>query len=199
MDEYDVLLDLPSPAPHPYMYQDAESLIESSASTSPMGSPVWEYPLPLQPYYDMSTHGLPPSPDLTDGLGDFHQSEGSPDAPSKPKRKRENRYKNAPPSVLSRRRAQNRASQRAYRERKDQRIKDLEILLGEAQQKNDVLNQAYAALQAEYVKLKSEQDSIHHYQSVGLNYDPTIGTAGAIDGVDMDLYLYHDTTGYTMG
>ncbi|CAK7226648.1 hypothetical protein SBRCBS47491_006303 [Sporothrix bragantina] len=42
------------------------------------------------------------------------------------KRKRENRYKNAPPAVLSRRRAQNRASQRAYRERKDQRIRDLE-------------------------------------------------------------------------
>lgn len=54
-----------------------------------------------------------------------------------------------------RRRAQNRASQRAYRERKDQRIKDLEQMLNDARARNDVLNQAYAELHAEYVKLKS--------------------------------------------
>ncbi|KAL1837966.1 hypothetical protein VTJ49DRAFT_3174 [Mycothermus thermophilus] len=74
-----------------------------------------------------------------------------------PKRKRENRYKNAPPAVLSRRRAQNRASQRAYRERKDQRIKDLEQMLNDAKQRNLVLTQAYAALHAEYVALKTSQ------------------------------------------
>ncbi|KAG7134712.1 hypothetical protein HYQ45_007374 [Verticillium longisporum] len=66
------------------------------------------------------------------------------------KRKRENRYKNAAPSVLSRRRAQNRASQRAYRERKDQRIKDLELLLSEQKEKSESLGQAYANLHAEY-------------------------------------------------
>ncbi|KAI0972290.1 hypothetical protein F4678DRAFT_57001 [Xylaria arbuscula] len=47
--------------------------------------------------------------------------------PEKPKRKRVNRYKNASESVLHRRREQNRCSQRAYRERKDQRIKELEV------------------------------------------------------------------------
>jgi hypothetical protein len=53
------------------------------------------------------------------------------------KRKRENRYKNAPPAVLSRRRAQNRASQRAYRERKDQRIRDLETELSTMRTDNE--------------------------------------------------------------
>lgn len=57
--------------------------------------------------------------------------------------------------VAQRRRAQNRASQRAYRERKDQRIKDLEQMLSDARARNDVLSQAYAELHAEYVKLKS--------------------------------------------
>lgn len=91
-----------------------------------------------------------------------------------------------------RRRAQNRASQRAYRERKDQRIKDLEVLLSEAQQKNDVLSQAYTALQTEYIKLKSEQDTTNHFQQTALAYDPSVGASTA----DLDLYLYPDASGY---
>ncbi|EFX03698.1 bzip transcription factor [Grosmannia clavigera kw1407] len=65
------------------------------------------------------------------------------------KRKRENRYKNAPQSVLIRRRAQNRASQRAYRERKDQRIKDLEQLLEESQFKSNQLSMLLQTSHAE--------------------------------------------------
>lgn len=57
--------------------------------------------------------------------------------------------------TTQRRRAQNRASQRAYRERKDQRIKDLEQMLDDARTRNDALGHAYADLHAEYVKLKS--------------------------------------------
>ncbi|KAI0134420.1 hypothetical protein BJ170DRAFT_199069 [Xylariales sp. AK1849] len=190
MDDYDVLLDLPSPSNAlPYMYHDTEIHLESSASASPMDSP-----------YDFSYHGAyPPSPEHTDGSGETNQSEASQQATSKPaaKRKRENRYKNAPPSVLSRRRAQNRASQRAYRERKDQRIKDLEDLLNEARQKNDGLNQAYATLQAEYIKLKSEQDATAQFQPLGLDFDPTMGTTPA-GRVDMDIYIYNDATRYNM-
>lgn len=139
------------------------------------------------------------------------------------KRKRENRYKNAPPSVLSvrsitalveaplaasgrraaavlpriaaltvplgwiytytssplqRRRAQNRASQRAYRERKDQRIKDLEQLLNEAQARHDVLSQAYADLHAAYLKLKTAAapppDVLQHRQQpAGMTSSPS--------------------------
>ena len=58
-------------------------------------------------------------------------------------------------SLLQRRRAQNRASQRAYRERKDQRIKDLEQIIKATNQENDFISQAYAALQSEFIRLKS--------------------------------------------
>ncbi|KAL2159744.1 hypothetical protein VTH06DRAFT_2313 [Thermothelomyces fergusii] len=133
-----------------------------------------------------------------------------------PKRKRENRYKNAPPAVLSRRRAQNRASQRAYRERKDQRIRDLEQMLSEAKQRNDVLSQAYAALHAEYTALKSSQlgDTSYPQQyNGGILYSgntPAVaplsagggsggGSVGGLGG--LDVYAYGDmstTTGYTL-
>ncbi|CAJ2502875.1 Uu.00g102690.m01.CDS01 [Anthostomella pinea] len=189
MDEITVIVDLPSPSnPSFCVYGDTELYFDStstSSSTSPMASP-----------YDLAFSGVYASPEYTDGSGDANQTESQQTA-SKPatKRKRENRYKNAPPSVLSRRRAQNRASQRAYRERKDQRIKDLETLLSEADQKNDVLNQAYASLQAEYVKLKSDQGAAPQYPPPGLAYDPTIGAAAG----EMELYLYDDpTAGYTM-
>ncbi|UNI20560.1 hypothetical protein JDV02_006636 [Purpureocillium takamizusanense] len=75
-------------------------------------------------------------------------------APTSTRRRRENRYRNAPPGVLSRRRAQNRASQRAYRERKEQRIRDLEQLLREANTREETLAEAYVTLQAELDQLR---------------------------------------------
>lgn len=174
------------------------------------------------------------------------------------KRKRENRYKNAPPSVLSvsccfpnrtsraisnipnvlrctcrpssdirlaaphfphppcawetrqncrlanmqlrkqRRRAQNRASQRAYRERKDQRIKDLETMLAESKQKNESLSQAYSVLHTEFLKLRSSQQharsaSHHHHQarhSIALPFDHSAAMAPPIDHHLVDGGMY---------
>ncbi|KAK7744494.1 hypothetical protein SLS53_003378 [Cytospora paraplurivora] len=130
--------------------------------------------------------------------------------PSNPaaKRKRENRYKNAPPSVLSRRRAQNRASQRAYRERKDQRIKDLEQMLNDAKARNDVLSQAYTELHAEYVNLKTSRSGHPPQQNaasfpmagpaagLGGYVDPTMGTLHAAG--NLDVYLYPAVGGYSI-
>ncbi|EFZ01609.1 Basic-leucine zipper (bZIP) transcription factor [Metarhizium robertsii ARSEF 23] len=82
----------------------------------------------------------------------------SQDTQARPPRRRENRYRNAPPSVQSRRRAQNRASQRAYRERKEQRIRDLEHLLQEAHRREETLTQAYLSLRTEYERLSGEQE-----------------------------------------
>jgi hypothetical protein len=95
------------------------------------------------------------------------------------KRSRRNRYVNCTPAVLSvslaasdsasmeanllltekRRRAQNRNSQRAYRQRKDQRIEELEGLLEKERSKHNSLSNAYAALQAEKDRLESERRS----------------------------------------
>ncbi|KAI0535435.1 hypothetical protein GGR58DRAFT_479269 [Xylaria digitata] len=88
-----------------------------------------------------------------------------PEPPAKPKRKRENRYKNAPPAVISRRRAQNRASQRAYRERKDQRIKELESRLEDVQKKFEMLTEAYHDLEYRYSALKDQRLAVESQQT----------------------------------
>ncbi|KAI0179120.1 hypothetical protein GGR52DRAFT_570020 [Hypoxylon sp. FL1284] len=189
MDEIGAIAGLSSSSKSmPYMYTETDLYLDSS-NTSTTSSPM------DSPYNDVSFQGMYPSPEQGDGPGEAaqHDSQQSNAKPAA-KRKRENRYKNAPPSVLSRRRAQNRASQRAYRERKDQRIKDLEVLLGEAQKKNDVLSEAYTNLQAEYIRLKREQEAANRYQQANLVYDPNMDPATG----DMDLFLYNGQSGYSM-
>jgi hypothetical protein len=201
MEDLNNLLDLPSPTnSHYYMYGDADQYLDSntSESQSPVNSP---YDMSYMP--DLSNiSSVYPSPERDD-----EEEESQSGKTSKPaaKRKRENRYKNAPPAVLSRRRAQNRASQRAYRERKDQRIKDLETMLNEAKQRNDVLGQAYATLHAEYVQLRTSQlkeqqleqsHAAYGSSGAGLLFDPNMGamTSTNADRLDMDLYVYTDLT-----
>ncbi|KAK4244921.1 hypothetical protein C7999DRAFT_16847 [Corynascus novoguineensis] len=196
MEDLGHYVDFPTPPNSMYyVYGDGEQYLSESQSPNNLSVGL---PTPLSGY---------PSPGHEDG----ESAEAS--EPQKPaaKRKRENRYKNAPPAVLSRRRAQNRASQRAYRERKDQRIKDLERMLNEAKQRNDVLSQAYATLHAEYIALKSSQmgDTSYTQQfdgsvlygsgdsvSMGLN----AGSGG--DGFEaISMYGYGDmntSTGYTL-
>ncbi|KAI6092318.1 hypothetical protein F4821DRAFT_160738 [Hypoxylon rubiginosum] len=189
MDEIDAVTGFTSTSKSmPYIYAETDLYLDStntSTSSSPMDSP----------YNDVSFQGMYPSPEQVDGSGEGAQPDSQqPNSKPAAKRKRENRYKNAPPSVLSRRRAQNRASQRAYRERKDQRIKDLEVLLGEAQKKNDVLSEAYTNLQSEYIRLKREQEAANRYQQANLVYDPTMDSAAG----DMDLFLYNGQSSYSM-
>ncbi|KAI0102780.1 hypothetical protein GGR51DRAFT_526193 [Nemania sp. FL0031] len=109
---------------------------------------------PYPDYYFLPDDNSPPLslPDTPDQEPTEEiQETPSFEPPAKPKRKRENRYKNAPPSVISRRRAQNRASQRAYRERKDKRIKDLEVIIDDMKRNND-------ALKAENAMLRQRQN-----------------------------------------
>jgi len=211
MEDLNNMLDFPSPSnSHYYMYADADQHLDSntSESQSPANSP---YDMSYMP--DLSNiSSMYPSPERDEEEEESSQTSKT----SKPaaKRKRENRYKNAPPAVLSRRRAQNRASQRAYRERKDQRIKDLETMLTDAKQQNDVLSQAYAVLHAEYVQLKTTQRKEDQLEQAsrsayggpgagagpdGLVYDPTMG--GSLSSAphhtpDMDsLFVYPDLSG----
>ncbi|KAI5926993.1 hypothetical protein F4810DRAFT_421259 [Camillea tinctor] len=185
MEELSIIPDFPSPTNSmSYIYGETDLYLDSSSTsstTSPMDSP-----------YDLAALGIYDNLEKSDKPGDANQSNLMQPA-TKPaaKRKRENRYKNAPPSVLSRRRAQNRASQRAYRERKDQRIKDLEELLSQTQQKNEVLSQAYENLQAECIKLKADQYTQSNYQHTNLPYDSAI--AGLLTS-DIDILLCNDQT-----
>ncbi|KAL2173217.1 uncharacterized protein P884DRAFT_281199 [Thermothelomyces heterothallicus CBS 202.75] len=199
-------VDFPSPPNSMYyVYGDGDQYLSESQSPN---NPAVGSRAQLRPEQasDSSVYRYP-SPGHEEG-----ESAEAPE-PQKPaaKRKRENRYKNAPPAVLSRRRAQNRASQRAYRERKDQRIRDLEQMLNEAKQRNDVLSRAYAALHAEYTALKSSQlgDTSYPQQfGAGLLYSggtPVItplNAAGGVDGLEgLDVYAYGDMStprGYTL-
>ncbi|KLU86737.1 hypothetical protein MAPG_05748 [Magnaporthiopsis poae ATCC 64411] len=223
MEQISPLLDLPSPvSSYHYLYAQEEQYLDTHTSDS------------QSPQYDMSylqDFGLgevyPSPPAAGEGEADSPPShEASPTAPKAPaKRKRENRYKNAPPSVLSRRRAQNRASQRAYRERKDQRIKDLEQMLSDSKQRNDVLSQAYQGLHAEFVKLKAARQMAaaavhqhqgghqghhhqHHQQHCQPQQQPTTTTFAAFaadpssalglpdTGLDLDVFGYTDLATY---
>ncbi|KAF3760478.1 basic-leucine zipper transcription factor nucleus DNA binding regulation of transcription, DNA-dependent [Cryphonectria parasitica EP155] len=167
-----IYLDVSSPSScYQYLYGDHEQYLDGSHSES-HSSATSPYDMTcLEDGTGTSAFHSPDSRDADDGCESQQEGTAVTTTQSKPatKRKRENRYKNAPPSVLSRRRAQNRASQRAYRERKDQRIKDLEQMLNDARARNDVLSQAYAQLQAEYVKLKSNPShphlDVHHSHS----------------------------------
>lgn len=203
MDDFSHLGDFPSPSSSQYyLYANSEHHVDhhGSQSQSPSNTPLDMSYLP-----DYSNLGAYPSPERDE---DEEETVPSSSKGTKPaaKRKRENRYKNAPPAVLSRRRAQNRASQRAYRERKDQRIKDLETMLNDAKQRNEQLSHDYEALYAEYVHLKTaqlmelqheqEQQRVqqqHQVTSYGaggeLIYDPPmVGLAANHGKLEMDMF-----------
>ncbi|PSR85908.1 hypothetical protein BD289DRAFT_248474 [Coniella lustricola] len=171
MNPTNMYLGVSSPSrPYHYAYTDHEPYLDGGHSES-YSSATSPYDANYSgDYAGTSAFPSPDSRDADDGGDSPQDTSATSEAQSKsaPKRKRENRYKNAPPAVLSRRRAQNRASQRAYRERKDQRIKDLEQMLNDARARNDVLSQAYLSLQAEYVKAKSASSppapDMHHDQ-----------------------------------
>ncbi|KAK4236435.1 AP-1-like transcription factor YAP1 [Achaetomium macrosporum] len=190
MQDLGNFVDFPSP-PSSLYYAYGDSEPHSSEFQSPSNS-VYD----TTSAADSGISSRYPSPGHEEGDSLESTQQQKPAA----KRKRENRYKNAPPAVLSRRRAQNRASQRAYRERKDQRIKDLEQMLNDAKQRNDVLSQAYAALHAEYVALKAshvndpnpsypQRYDLATYSGGASNMSvPT----GAADGLDMNMFVYND-------
>ena len=61
-------------------------------------------------------------------------------------------------SVPQRRRAQNRASQRAFRDRKEKHMRELEQRLAELEGRHTDLSRSYESLQTEYSSVKQELD-----------------------------------------
>ncbi|PBP20563.1 putative AP-1-like transcription factor [Diplocarpon rosae] len=62
--------------------------------------------------------------------------------------------------VHSRRRAQNRASQQAFRDRKQKHMRELEHRLGELEGRHSDLLRSYESLQIEYTSVKQEVDKM---------------------------------------
>ncbi|KIM94758.1 hypothetical protein OIDMADRAFT_82992, partial [Oidiodendron maius Zn] len=72
------------------------------------------------------------------------------------KRKTDGRDNVTSSHVLSRRRAQNRVSQRAFRSRKQKRMKEMEEELTTLQERHNELAKSYEALQMEYSLMKQQ-------------------------------------------
>jgi len=66
------------------------------------------------------------------------------------RRRRNPKDKNVSSQVHSRRRAQNRASQRAFRDRKEKHVKELEHKLQDLEEKHNNLSESHEQLQQEY-------------------------------------------------
>ncbi|PQE25513.1 bZIP transcription factor protein [Rutstroemia sp. NJR-2017a BBW] len=99
--------------------------------------------------------------------------------------------------VHSRRRAQNRASQRAFRDRKEKHMRDLEQRLGELEGRHNDLSRSYESLQVEYSSVKQELDRLRKEkldasaanspESVG-NSDQKVWNESGVDGLDPLLF-----------
>ncbi|ROW16050.1 hypothetical protein VPNG_02500 [Cytospora leucostoma] len=84
----------------------------------------------------------------------------------------------------SRRREQNRNSQRAYRERREQRLRELEAQVQDAELLNQTLTTAYQDLRAEMETLQAEKAQEHYYanlssQAAGSSYDPSYASSAS--------------------
>lgn len=77
-------------------------------------------------------------------------------------------------------------------------------MLNDAKQRNDVLSQAYAALHAEYVALKTSQVTDQSYQpqfNAAYSGAPPMGLNQGVNGLEMDsIFVYGDmsTAGYAL-
>lgn len=99
---------------------------------------------------------------------------------------------------MQRRRTQNRNSQRAYRERREQRLRELEAQVQEAELLNQTLTTAYQELKAEMdtLQLEKAQEQYYdeYYGQAGHSYDPSLAASapGAAGYGDSDPTLWDD-------
>jgi len=76
------------------------------------------------------------------------------------RRKKDGNEKIVSGHVHSRRRAQNRASQRAFRDRKEKHMRELEQQLGELEGRHNDLSQSFDSLQVEYTSVKHQLEGL---------------------------------------
>lgn len=96
-----------------------------------------------------------------------------------------------------RRRAQNRASQRAFRDRKEKHVKELEHKLQELEDKHSSLSQSHETLQQEYsntkkqlAKVLEENESLRDPTSRTSN--PLLSPAESFDPGKEDIELFNE-------
>jgi uncharacterized protein (DUF3084 family) len=91
--------------------------------------------------------------------------------------------------MKQRRRAQNRASQQAYRDRKNRRMKELEMQVKETGEQNESLKRDHAELCAAHEKLKGEQARWREGKEALENNEAELwGTENAVDLIWKKFY-----------
>ncbi|KAK3332884.1 hypothetical protein B0T19DRAFT_457873 [Cercophora scortea] len=141
-----------------------------------------QYPTVFDPSMSVSSSGVVSYPMAADGtyVDDMaHQDTASPEGSKKRNKRPPRQYS---PEQLAKRREQNRKSQRAYRDRKDQRIKELEDQLAAAAQQTDMISSAIESLRSEYDSLRGGTPGPNGSGSGG--FDNTNFTAGSGSGSD---------------
>lgn len=114
-------------------------------------------PYPAYPMqYPMNTEGLAPMGLIPVEL----DIEGLYEDHDRRRRKNSGNEKTVSSHVHSRRRAQNRASQRAFRDRKEKHMRELEQRLAELDTRHTDLSRSYESLQNEYTSVKQELDKL---------------------------------------
>jgi len=135
-----------------------------SLSGSPVSSTYENFPAPIQSYYpqivdEPMTYGSYPLPMTPSDFGSDHDS---PYCSPRPPPHAEPVFAQAPVpgpaerthTTSGRRRAQNRAAQRAFRERKEKHARDLEAQLAVLTEKYNKLEVSHTELNAAYEKLR---------------------------------------------
>lgn len=135
---------------------NAEAPSGPSAAASESASPETESP-------DKRSH--PDDDDLDDNGGKRH--EGSDKGPKKPGRKP------LTSEPTSKRKAQNRAAQRAFRERKEKHLKDLEEKVEELQKASEATNSQNTALRAQVDKMTIELEEYKKKVNLAATVKPT--------------------------
>jgi AP-1-like factor len=154
----------PSPDNRPFLMtaESTPGLYDGTSSESSASSPLHTgfeniynagyMAYPTFPYQYPSTDGLTPIGMIPVEL----DIEGIYEDHDRRRRKSGGSDKVVASHVHSRRRAQNRASQRAFRDRKEKHMKELEARLTELEGRHSELSRSYETLQVEYSSVKQE-------------------------------------------
>lgn len=139
------------------MYDGTSS--ESSAS-SPMNCNGYDMSYGTNAYLPYSSYPMQYAPAPVGLIPVELDIEGIYEDHDRRRRKNAGNEKAVSSHVHSRRRAQNRASQRAFRDRKEKHMRELEQRLNELEGRHTNLSRSYESLQHEYSSVKQELDRL---------------------------------------
>jgi len=108
------------------------------------------------------------------------------------RRRRNPKDKNVSSQVHSRRRAQNRASQRAFRDRKEKHVKELEHRLQELEEKHSSLSHEHESVKKQLARVLQENESLRDRTSSPASELTSDASFDPGKGGDIDRLLFSE-------